>query len=287
MRLPWIVAGVVVAALAAGVVVLDRRQAARGQPSILGGPGWSTAARPAAAPVRSPRAARGGRVALIVDELGGRADVAERVLALRRPVAVAVLPELPLSRRIARDATRAGLDVLVQLPLEPYRFPEVDPGPGVLLASMPPAEVTRRTRQHLAAVPGAVGVVTRMGSRFTEDRGQMRAVLEPILLSGLFFVDSVTTSRSVGYDLARALGIPAGRRQVFLDPDESEATARERLDAVERWAASRGRVLAIAHGRLLTLRLLEEALPGWEARGVRLVPVSELVKAETRAASSH
>jgi hypothetical protein len=222
-----------------------------------------------------------------VDELGGRADVAERVLALRRPVAVAVLPELPLSRRIARDATRAGLDVLVQLPLEPYRFPEVDPGPGVLLASMPPAEVTRRTRQHLAAVPGAVGVVTRMGSRFTEDRGQMRAVLEPILLSGLFFVDSVTTSRSVGYDLARALGIPAGRRQVFLDPDESEATARERLDAVERWAASRGRVLAIAHGRLLTLRLLEEALPGWEARGVRLVPVSELVKAETRAASSH
>jgi hypothetical protein len=126
-----------------------------------------------------------------------------------------------------------------------------------------------------------------MGSRFTEDRGQMRAVLEPILLSGLFFVDSVTTSRSVGYDLARALGIPAGRRQVFLDPDESEATARERLDAVERWAASRGRVLAIAHGRLLTLRLLEEALPGWEARGVRLVPVSELVKAETRAASSH
>ena len=281
MRLPWIVVGVVVAALAAGVVVLDRRQAVRGQPSVLSGLGWATPSPRA----RATRAsARPARVAVIVDELGGRADVAERVLALRRPVAVAVLPELPLSRRIARDAARAGLEVLVQLPLEPYRFPEADPGAGVLLAAMAPAEVTRRTRQHLAAVPGAVGVVTRMGSRFTEERGQMRAVLEPVLLQGLFFVDSVTSSRSVGYDLARALGVPAGRRQVFVDPDESESTARAGLRAVERWATSRGAVLAIAHGRLLTVRLLEEALPGWEARGVRLVPVSELVKTDARAA---
>jgi polysaccharide deacetylase 2 family uncharacterized protein YibQ len=288
MRLPWIVVGILVAALAAGVVVLDRRQAARGQPSVLVSLGWPAASRPRSPTARAPRpSARPARVAVIVDELGGRADVAERVLALRRPVAVAVLPELPLSRRIARDAARAGLEVLVQLPLEPYRFPEADPGPGVLLASMAPAEVTRRTRQHLAAVPGAVGVVTRMGSRFTEDRRQMRAVLEPVFLQGLFFVDSLTTPRSVGYDLARALGIPAGRRQIFLDPDESEATARARLGAVERWATRRGAVLAIAHGRLLTLRLLEEALPGWEARGVRLSPVSELIRAEARAAESN
>jgi uncharacterized protein len=282
MRLPWVVVGILVAALAAGVVVLDRRQAVRGQPSALRGFGWPEAARPPSPRARGSR--RPARVAVIVDALGGRADVAEHVLALRRPVAVAVLPELPLSRRIARDAARAGLEVLVQLPLEPYRFPEADPGPGRLLASMAPAEVTKRTRQHLAAVPGAVGVVTHMGSRFTEDRRQMRAVLEPVFLQGLFFVDSVTSPRSVGYDLARALGVPAGRRQVFVDPDESEATARARLRAVERWATSRGDVLAIAHGRLLTVRLLEEALPGWEARGVRLVPVSELVKTETRAA---
>jgi polysaccharide deacetylase 2 family uncharacterized protein YibQ len=285
MRLPWIVVGILVAALAAGVVLLDRRQAARGKPSVLSGFGWPEAARPPAPRGRESR--RAARVAVIIDGLGGRADVAEHVLALRRPVAVAVLPELPLSRRIARDAARAGLEVLVQLPLEPYRFPEADPGPGRLLASMPPAEVTRRTRQHLAAVPGAVGVVTHMGSRFTEERRQMRAVLEPVLLQGLFFVDSVTSPRSVGYDLARALGVPAGRRQVFVDPDESEATARARLRAVERWATSRGGVLAIAHGRLNTVRLLEEALPEWEARGLRLVPVSELVKAETRAAGSN
>jgi len=277
--LVWIVVGALVAALGVGVLWLDRRQAQRGAPSILGLP-WRDRSTPPAAAVPAPARPRtdgAARIAVIVDELGGRADVAARLIALGRPVTLAVLPGLPLSRQIARDAARAGLEVLVQLPLEPYRFPEDDPGPGVLTLAMSPDEVTRRTRQHLAALPGAAGVATRMGSRFTEDRPRMRAVLEPVYLQGLYFVDSLTTTRSVAYDLARALGIPAARRQVFLDPDESEARARARFAEAERWAERRGSVVAIAHGRLLTVRLLEEVLPRWEARGFMLVPVSALL----------
>jgi uncharacterized protein len=291
-RLLAVAAVTLVVALAAGVVVLDRDQARRGERSILTWP-WSRATPPAPvahpgpsgpAPARRARpdgAARGpARVAVIVDELGARADVFDRVIALGRPVTVAVLPELPLSPRLARDAARAGLEVLLQLPLEPYRFPEVDPGPGALLTSMPPDEVTRRTRQQLAAIPGATGVVTGMGSRFTEDRSRMRALLEPVFFQRLLFVDSLTSPRSVGYDVARALGIPAGRRQVFIDPDESEATARAQLLEVERWASRRDSVIVIAHGRPLTLQLLGEALARWDARGITLVRVSELVKPE-------
>lgn len=278
----WVVVAALVAALVGGVLWLDRRQAQRGASSIFGLRWRDAGARPGPpaagrAPAPRPRAARAGRIAVIVDELGGRADVPARLVALSRPVTLAVLPGLPLSRQIARDAARAGLEVLVQLPLEPYRFPEDDPGPGVLTLAMSPQEVTRRTRQHLAGVPGAAGVATRMGSRFTEDRSRMRAVLEPVYLQGLFFVDSLTSTRSVGYDLARALGIPAARRQLFLDPDESEATARARFEAAADWAERRGSVVAIAHGRVLTVRLLEEALPRWDARGLELVPVSTLL----------
>jgi uncharacterized protein len=290
-RLLGVAAVVLVMALAAGVVLLDRHQARRGERSVLAWP-WSRPALPApsarpatpgptAARRARPEAPAAGspvRVAVIVDELGGRADVFERVVALGRPVTVAVLPELPLAPRLAREAARAGLEVLLQLPLEPYRFPEVDPGPGALLISMPPDEVTRRTRQQLAAIPGAVGVVTGMGSRFTEDRPRMRALLEPVFFRRLLFVDSLTSHRSVGYDVARALGIPAGRRQVFIDPDESEATTRAQLLEVERLASRRESVIAIAHGRPLTLQLLGEALPRWEARGIVLVRVSELVR---------
>lgn len=281
-RLAWVVVGVVIVGLALGVVWLDRRQVRQGASSLLGLSWREGPARPAPPRPGAGRVARGtgGRIAVIVEELGARPDVLERLVGLQRRLTVAVLPGLPLSRQIARDAARAGLEVLVQLPLEPYHFPEVDPGPGVLLLAMAPGELTRRTREHLASVPGAVGVSTRMGSRFTEDRAQMRAVLEPVFLGGLFFVDSVTTSRTVGYDLARALGIPAARRQVFLDPDESEATARAQFAAAERWAERRGSVVAVGRGRLLTIRLLEEALPRWEARGLTVVPVSSLTVRE-------
>jgi polysaccharide deacetylase 2 family uncharacterized protein YibQ len=277
-RVVWVVVGVLVVGLALGVVWLDRRQARRGAPSLLGLP-WSGARGGGPSAPAAPAARKGtrGRIAVVVDELGSRADVAEGLLALRRPITLAVLPGLPLSRQIARDAARAGLEVLVQLPLEPYRFPEDDPGPGMLTTAMAPEEVTRRTRQHLESVPGAVGVATRMGSRFTEDRPRMRAVLEPVFLRELYFVDSVTTPGTAGFDLARALGIPAARRQVFLDPDDRETTARARFAAAARWAERRGSVVAIGHGRLLTVRLLSETLPRWEARGLAVVPLSELL----------
>jgi polysaccharide deacetylase 2 family uncharacterized protein YibQ len=283
-RLAWIAVGGLVLVLAAGIVALDRHQAQRGAPSLLGlrwtdGAGRPVAAGPAARRSASP-AGSPGRIAVIVDELGGRADVLDRLIALGQPLTVAIQPGLPLARTLARTAARAGLEVMVQLPLEPYRFPEADPGPGVLLSSMPFDEVTRRARQQLASVPGAVGVVTRMGSRFTEDRARMRALLEPVFLQGLYFVDSLTSQRSVGYDVALALGIPAARRQVFLDPDEREATIRARLADAASWAERRGAVVAIGHGRLLTVRLLEEAVSAWEARGLRLVPVSAVIGRE-------
>jgi polysaccharide deacetylase 2 family uncharacterized protein YibQ len=117
-----------------------------------------------------------------------------------------------------------------------------------------------------------------MGSRFTEDGPRMQALLEVVRRENLYFVDSLTTHRSQGYDLARRMGVRAARRQVFVDPDGREATGRARLAEVEAWALERGTVVAVAHGRLLTLRLLREVLPRWEARGLQLVSVSTLLR---------
>lgn len=288
-RLLWLVLAGLILVLLTAVVLLDRRQAQRGAPSLLGLPWGAPGGRVAG--VTPPTRARDGvraapRVAVIVDELGTRGDVFEEVVALGRPVTVAVRPGLPLSRRIARDAARAGLEVLLQLPLEPYPVPGADPGPGTLTTAMAPEEVARRTREHLASVPGIAGVATGLGSRFTEDRTRLRAVLEAVRAERLFVVDSLTTHRSQAYDLARALGLPAARRQLFLDADESEATIRRQLAEVERWAERRGSVVAIGHGRPLTVRLLGEALPRWEARGYRLVPVSALLDRPAAARAS-
>jgi polysaccharide deacetylase 2 family uncharacterized protein YibQ len=197
---------------------------------------------------------------------------------IRRPLSVAVLPALPLSAAIARDASRAGMEVLLGLPMEPYRFPELDPGPGALLMSMAPGEIQQLVGSHLETMAPAVGVVNRMGSRLTEDRPRMRAVLEVLAARRLFLVDAYTSSQSVAFDEARDKGVRAARRHILVDHARGEAGDRARWDEVAGWAERRGEVIVVAHGHPLTVRLLKEYVPRWEARGLRLVPVSQLAR---------
>ena len=288
----WTALAGLIAVLLVAVVGLDQWQSRRGAASLFGLPWWSSPAP--AAPSRAPAAPKprdplpappapraplsAPRVAVIVDDLGARRDVFDPLRDIRRPLTVAILPGLPLSGWTAREAAQAGMEIILDLPMEPYRFPEVDPGPGALLMAMGPQELQAQVGAHLASVPGAVGVTNHMGSRMTEDRARMRTVLEVLAGRRLFLVDGLASNLSVAYDEAKALGLRAGRRHIVVDHAAGEAGDRVRWDEVAWWAERRGEVIVIAHGHPLTARLLREYVPRWEARGIRLVPVSQLAK---------
>ena len=288
----WTALAGLIAVLLVAVVGLDQWQSRRGEASLFGLPSWSSPApatpsrAPAApklrdplpAPTALPAPVSAPRVAVIVDDLGARRDVFDPLRDIRRPLTVAILPGLPLSAWTAREAAQAGMEVILDLPMEPYRFPEVDPGPGALLMAMGPQELQAQVGAHLASVPGAVGVTNHMGSRMTEDRARMRTVLEVLAGRRLFLVDGLASNLSVAYDEAKALGLRAGRRQIVVDHAAGEAGDRVRWDEVAWWAERRGEVIVIAHGHPLTARLLREYVPRWEARGIRLVPVSQLAR---------
>ena len=309
----WTALAGLIAVLLVAVVGLDQWQSRRGEVSLFGLP-WLSSPAPAtpprapadpklrdspparsasplapASPVppvppaprssqSSPAPVTAPRVAVIVDNLGGRRDVFDPLRDIRRPLTVAILPGLPLSEWTAREAAQAGMEVILDLPMEPYRFPEVDPGPGALLMAMGPQELQAQVGAHLASVPGAVGVTNHMGSRMTEDRTRMRTVLEVLAGRRLFLVDGLASNLSVAYDEAKALGLRAGRRQIVVDHAAGEAGDRVRWDEVAWWAERRGEVIIIAHGHPLTAPLLREYVPRWEARGIRLVPVSQLAR---------
>jgi hypothetical protein len=297
----WTALAGLIAVLLAAVVGLDQWQSRRGEPSLFGLP-WSGSPAPAAsAPTRAlpkPReslppapaapappvppgplgATTAPRVAVIVDDLGARRDVFDPLRDIRRPLTVAVLPGLPLSEWTAREAAAAGMEVILDLPMEPYRYPEVDPGPGALLMAMSPQELQAQVVAHLVSVPGAVGVTNHMGSRMTEDRARMHTVLEVLSGRRLFLIDGLSSNLSLAYDEAKALGLRAGRRQIIVDHKGGEAGDRVHWDEVASWAERRGEVIVIAHGHPLTPRLLREYVPRWEARGIRLVPVSQLAR---------
>ena len=280
----WKALAGIIGVLLVAVIALDQWQARQGLSSLFWASGRPAAeARPAPAaptlpPAPPPAAGGAPRIAVIVDDLGSRRDVFDLVRELGRPVAVGVLPDLPLSGWIGAEAARVGLEVLLDLPMEPYRYPELDPGPGALTMAMPPRELSQRVEQHLAALPAAIGAKNHMGSRMTEDRARIRAALEPLAARRLLFVDALTSNHSVAYEEARALGMRVGRRQVVVDAAGGEAGERARLEESARLATERGEAIVLAHGHPLTLRLLKEYVPKWEAAGIRLVPVSQLTR---------
>jgi polysaccharide deacetylase 2 family uncharacterized protein YibQ len=132
------------------------------------------------------------------------------------------------------------------------------PGPNPLRAGMPRNRMEAVFRQNLARVPYAEGLNNHMGSRFTSQLGDVRLFCEIVADSGLFVLDSVTHPASVLYEEARAAGIPAARRDVFLDAKPGKAAVLARLREAARLALHGKQVIAIGHPRPDTLAALRE-----------------------------
>jgi polysaccharide deacetylase 2 family uncharacterized protein YibQ len=116
-----------------------------------------------------------------------------------------------------------------------------------------------------------------MGSLGTADPRVMRAVMDVMRTRHLFFVDSMTSSRSVAAKVAREMGVPTAVRAVFLDNEDNEEYVRGQFRALIAIAQTRGDAIAIGHVGKVTARVLAAMLPEFDEAGIQLVRVSDLV----------
>lgn len=233
-----------------------------------------------AGPAQEAGAPRGqgsaGRIALVIDDLGRSVADIERLSTLGVPLSYSVLPFESHTPEVVAALEQRGAEVLCHLPMEPDGG--ANPGPGALTAGMPAAELTAAAGRALDAVTGAVGVNNHMGSRTSADPQAMRAILQVVAGRQLFFLDSRTSAASVGYRLAREMGLPAAERQVFLDPERREEAIRAQFERLLGLARERGAAIAIGHPYLETFAVLQAELPKARAAGFEVVPVSYLLE---------
>ncbi len=224
-----------------------------------------------------PEGAR-GTLAILLDDAGQKMGLVPRASALDSAVAVAVLPFLPTSSETAVALHKAGHEVWLHLPMEPEGYPANKPGPGAVFVGMTENEVRMTVRSAMNNVPFIVGMNNHMGSRATADLKVMTWVMQEIKGRGIAFLDSRTTVETVAEVAARAQGVPTGRRNVFLDNERSSVAIRRQLDEAVYRALIDGQAIAIGHLNAVTIGVLEDDLPGMEARGITLVSPSEILK---------
>ena len=217
------------------------------------------------------------RIAIIIDDLGYHLDAGRRAIALPGPVVCAILPGTPRADVLARSAHEQGKEVLVHLPLQSVGHGEAVES-GAITLDMSRESFSAAFSNAMSSVPYAVGVNNHRGSLLTRHPGHMQWLMEDILATdGLFFVDSYTTHESVALQIASENGVPALRRDVFLDNDPAPETLAREFERLKSLARSRGLAVAIGHPYPATLEFLEREIPRLVDEGIELVPIRELI----------
>lgn len=218
------------------------------------------------------------RIAIIIDDLGYRFAAGRRAIKLPGPVSFAVLPGAPRSRALATLAFESGKEVLLHLPLQAAPDDGLQE-PLEINLEMSRKELGVAFDQALASVPHAIGVNSHRGSMLTRHPGHMQWLMDEIhARETLFFVDSLTTHRSVALTIAHETGVEARKRDIFLDPDKEPETVAREFERMKQMALKRGSVVAIGHPYKATLELLERELPKLAGEGIELVSISVLVR---------
>jgi polysaccharide deacetylase 2 family uncharacterized protein YibQ len=212
------------------------------------------------------------RIAFIIDDIGSSISRAQAFLDLKMPITFSILPKLQYSDILAEEIYEQGHEIMLHQPMEPYRH-EIDPGPGALYISYRDSEIEEIMEENLSQIPQATGVNNHMGSKFTSCSDKVVEALKIIKQNDLFFVDSLTSSHSQAYKMARRLNMRTAPRNVFLDTSPDIRYIRRQLRQLRHYALKHGVAIGIGHPHLPTLTALYEFKQELNTHG----PVFELV----------
>ncbi len=225
--------------------------------------------------IKAPKAAvLKGKIAIVLDDWGYNLNNIPIAKSIRQPFTAAILPNLPYSQEVARFLHQSNKEIILHLPMEPnekYRLEN-----NTLLTAMPGSKILEILNNDLDSVLFARGVSNHMGSKATSDGPTMETILKELKKRKLYFLDSYVTGNSVVIEKARLAGLPAVKRNIFLDNNSDPEYIRGQLYKLKMRARMYGNAVGIGHDRKNTLAVLKEMLPAMEKEGYKFVFVSEI-----------
>jgi polysaccharide deacetylase 2 family uncharacterized protein YibQ len=218
------------------------------------------------------------QLAIIIDDIGEDLKQTKEFLDLGIPLTLSILPDQPHSKGSEELAHARGYEVMLHLPMEPKNRFHHNPGAEAIYTNMDEGRIAEIIKNHIKKFAYIKGVNNHMGSRATEDEKTMRAVFKALKPTGLYFVDSQTSSQSIAYSEARKMGIPCGERMIFIDNEPEVNYSKNFIDQAITLVKKRGQGIIIGHPRKTTLEALKEMTPKLKGEGIALVSVSTLVQ---------
>jgi len=218
------------------------------------------------------------RIAIVVSGLGMSALATKSALdALPGGVTLGFAPYAGDVGQWVAQARAKGHEVLLEIPMEPFDFPDSDPGPHTLRAGQEEDANMQRLNWALSRFTGYAGVTNLLGPRFLSDTEALSPVLTSLNRRGLYFFDNGAASQSVLPTVASQLGMPAAESGAALDTIQTPLEIDHRLFELETQARANGSAVGSAFLYPVSIARIAEWARGLESRGFVLVPVSAIV----------
>ena len=216
-------------------------------------------------------------IVLVIDDFGYRNDsVSDRFLNLPVPLTCAVLPGHSQSASIAKKAIKSGKEVIIHMPME-SSVSMTGEDEFKLKVGMTSEEIEWRLNEALKEIPEAVGINNHQGSKATTNGKVMGVVASVLKNKNKFFLDSRTSSKTVGEKTMRSVGVLTARRHIFLDNDLNIDNISKQLDKLVALSQKKGMAIGIGHVKANTLKVLEREIPILLERGFEFKFVSQVV----------
>ncbi|HTQ82747.1 MAG TPA: divergent polysaccharide deacetylase family protein, partial [Pseudolabrys sp.] len=199
---------------------------------------------------------------------------ADAFAKLPAPVTFAIAP---YGAGLGALAARAGADnheVLLQAPMEPFDYPNNDPGPQTLLTSLTADQNIDRLHWMMSRFQGYVGVIGYMGARFTANEQALSPILRDTATRGLIYVDDGISSRSVAAQIAGSQNLPFAKIDIVIDAVPTPEEIDHALARLEMAAREHGSAVGIASALPATIDRIGKWAQGVEGRGFVLVPLT-------------
>ena len=224
------------------------------------------------------RAARMPVVAIVVGGLGvGAAKTADAIMKLPPAVTLAFTPYGSDPARLAERARAQRHEILLQIPMEPFDYPDNDPGPQTLLTTLEPEQNLDRLYWHLSRFEGYAGIANFMGGRFVVTDAVMQPVIREAAKRGLGYLDDGSAPRSVAASLATGLAMPFAAADLSIDAVPTAVEIDRALAKLEGLAKERGLAVGVASALPVSIERIGAWTRTLESHGVMLVPLTTVM----------
>jgi polysaccharide deacetylase 2 family uncharacterized protein YibQ len=221
------------------------------------------------------RAAKMPSVAIVIGGLGiGAAKTSDAIVKLPGAVTLAFTPYGGDPGKLVERARAQRHEVLLQVPMEPFDYPDNDPGPQTLLTTLNAEQNLDRLFWHLSRFQGYAGIANFMGARFVAADAAMQPILREAARRGLGYLDDGASPRSVAGSLAEAQAMPFGRADLNIDAVPTPAEIDRALAKLEAIAKERGTAIGIASAVPVSIERITAWIRALESRGILLVPLT-------------